>query len=192
VRQPAAGLLDQLRRRRVVVRPPVSRIVVLIRVEVEPRALFEHLFDADDRTVGSLHGIGKDDFGPECFEDSLALGRHVLGYAKPDAIALGRTNHRVSNTGIPGGCVQDDLVAGKRPRPLSFRNHSGCRPILDRTTGILPFGLGVELDIAKAVFKARQADQGRIANQINDGRGGTQEPWRGNGHIRLVQSGIIS
>ena len=141
-----------------------------------------------DPCIGSVKTIS----APNALQNPLALGRDVLRHAQPHAIAARRADHRVGDAGVARRRVEDDLVARQRARPLAVGNHPGRRPILHRAAGILPLGLGVELDVAQTRLEARQADQGRIADQIDDGGGRSGKPGSGDWHIRLVQSGIIS
>ena len=83
-----------------------------------------------------------------------------------------RANHRVGDAGVAGRGVEDDLVARQLSGPLAVRNHPRGGPVLDRSPGILPLGLRVKLDIPQTHLEARQADQWRISNQV-DNRG-----WR--------------
>ena len=186
MRQASARLLDDLRRRRVVVRPPVARIVVPVRVEVAIRLGREHRLRFDNRAVGTLHRIGKEDLGSERVQDPLALGRHVLRHAQPDAIAARRADHRVGDAGVPGCRVKEHLVVRQRARSLAIGNHARSRPVLHRAAGIPPLSLGVQLDIPQPALEVGQADQGRISDQIDDRGGRSKRAGSGNGHIRLV------
>ena len=68
--------------------------------EAEP-AFLAHLFDADDRAIGSLHRIGKDDLGAERLQDPFPLRSHVLGHAESDAVSSRGADHRVGDPGVP-------------------------------------------------------------------------------------------
>ena len=79
MRDAAVGLLPDLRRRRVVMRAPVERVVVLVGIEDavgiggEPPPRFAN------RAVGALERIGEDQLRPVGVQDAPALRRDVRG-----------------------------------------------------------------------------------------------------------------
>ena len=82
MRQSAAGLLDDLRRGRVVVRAPVAVVVVLVRVEIAIGILRVQPPRLADRAVGAFERIGQDQLGAERAQNQLALGARVLRHAQ--------------------------------------------------------------------------------------------------------------
>ena len=117
-------------------------------------------------SIGSVNTIS----APNALQDPLPLGRDVLGHAQPHAVAARGADHRVGDAGVARRGVEQDLVARQRARPLAVGNHPRRRPVLHRAARVLPLGLGVELDVAQARLEARQPDQRRISDQIDDGR----------------------
>jgi hypothetical protein len=77
-------------------------------------------------------------------------------------------DHRVGDAGVPGGGVEQDLVAGERARLLAVGNHPRRRAILHRAARITPLGLGVELDVAETRLETRQPDEWGVSDQVDD------------------------
>ena len=75
MRQPAVGLVDDLRAGALEVRLPVGRIVVLIGVEIAVRILHVDLADHADGAVGALVRVAVNRLRAVRFEDALALLR---------------------------------------------------------------------------------------------------------------------
>ena len=176
---------------RVVVRAPVPGVVVLVRIEIQVRLLRVHRLGLDDGAVRSFHRIGEHHLGAERLEDPLPLGRHVLGHAQPHAVAARGADHRVGDAGVPGGGVEQDLVAGQRARLLAVGNHPRRRAVLHRPARIAPLRLGVELDVAETRLETRQPDERGVSDQVDDRRDARGLPWGDDRHIRLFQSEII-
>ena len=56
--------------------------------------------------------------------------------------------------------------ASARPIASPSSNHPRGRAILDRPAGILPFGLGVQLDAGRLALEAVQPHERRAADEI--------------------------
>src|SRR5947208_4414335 len=99
MRNTAARLLEDLGRGGFVMRLPVRRVVVLVRVEVEVGIFGRDLAHAPDGAVGAFHRVAVYDLRAVGRHDALALTAHVRGHVTPGAIAPRRRS--------PGGRVAD-------------------------------------------------------------------------------------
>ena len=165
----AAGLREDLRPGRVVVRVAVRRVVVLVRVEVAIRIGLVDAPHLADRAVGPFQRIGEDDVGPVRAEDALPFGRDVLRDAQADAVTARRADHRVGDAGVAGGRVEDDPALLEAAGAFALEDHPQCGAILDRAARVLPLGLGVQLHAGGHIaFEAAQAHERRVADQVDN------------------------
>ena len=122
-----------------------------------------------NRAVGAFERIRKDQLGPECLQNELALGARVRGDAQLHFIAARRSNHRVRDAGIARRRVQNREAGTERARFLPLRNHARGGAILDRTARVLPFDFGANLDARTLLFELTETNERCAADQIEDG-----------------------
>ena len=167
VRHPAAGLPPDLRARRLVVRLPVGRIAVLVRIEVLPWVGIALGAAGEDRAVGLERRVGQHQFRAVGLQDPLALGRGVARQEEPDRIAVGGTQHRVRDSRVAAGRIDDRLARPQIPREGSGPDHVGGGSVLDGSSGIEVLSLSVDAD-GPGLRNAVQPDQRRVSDQIGD------------------------
>ena len=105
------------------------------------------------------------DFSQECFDLTVAGELRALG-EELDAKARQLDGHAESRV------------------TLGRRLSEALTTVLDRTARILPLGLGVELDAGRHPLEPRQANRGRLADQVKDRRRGFEghRGWDRQGH----------
>ena len=162
------GLLEELGPGRLVVRAPVGRITVLIRVEVGVRVLGVELLRHADRSVGSLQGAGPHHVGPVDAEQALSLLGDARRDAELDGISERRAEHGVRDPGIAGRRVEQGAAGPERPRAEAVEDHRGGRAVLHGSAGVLRFELGVDLD-ARMRLEPAETHQRGIADERPDG-----------------------
>ena len=146
VRDPAAGLGEDLRAGRVVVRPPVGIVVVLIRIEIAVGLGLIQPARLADRAVGSFHRVRQHQLGAVCKERALPLDRHVRGNAELHADAERGADHRVRDAGVPRRRIEQDLPGPEGAGSLTLGDHPRRSPVLHRPSRIQPLGLREDLD----------------------------------------------
>ena len=168
VRDPAAGLLPDLPGGGIPVRPPVGGVVVLIGFEVQTGVLLQYSPRLKNGTVGTFPGVGEHDVGSVCCQNGLTFARDTGGHGQTDRIPESSTDHGVGDACIAGGRVENHLAGSQTAVGKAFKNHAASRAILDGSSRIEGFELGVEGDPGWH-FRITQAQQRCIANLINDG-----------------------
>src|SRR3984893_3875021 len=161
-------LLPDLECGRVVVSPPVGLYVVLVGHEVPVRVFLVDGAGHANRTVAALHGVAVHDLRPVGMHELLALAAHVGRHHQLDAIALGRSHHRVRNPGVAAGVVDDDPVAGERTAPLAVLDHAQRRSVLHGPARVHEFDLGVDGGVRRVRLEEPHAQQGRVADAVAD------------------------
>src|SRR5580704_16737774 len=110
MRDAGASLPPDLLSGSAVVRLPIRRIAVLIRIEILFRLSRNNLMNAPDGAVGAFIARGDDEFGPQSIEDSLALVRSAVWQAKLHRIAKCCADRGVGNPRVAAGGVDDGLA----------------------------------------------------------------------------------
>src|SRR5580692_1077076 len=166
MRDAGAGLLPDLLSGRAVMRLPIRRIAVLIRVEILFRFGCDYLMNAPNCAVGALIAGSNNKLGTKSSEDAFALVRSAVWQAKLYAVAKRRSDHGVGNPRVAAGGVDDDLARAQSTAGQTRLNHAQRRPVLDRASGIAPLGLGVEFHVWKFAANSREPQERRVADQL--------------------------
>src|SRR5271169_6640641 len=124
MRDAPAGLLPNFLRGSTIVRLPVRRIAVLIRVEIPFRVGRDDLMDATNCAVGALIAGGNDESGPQSTKDALSLARGAIRQAKFHRIAERCPDHGVRNSRIAAGGIDDGLAGSKSAAGQAGLNHA--------------------------------------------------------------------
>ena len=95
VRDPAIRLIQQFDGGRLVMRAPIGRIVVLVRIKVPIGIAGEQSARFQNGAVAAFHRIRQNQFGAVNLEQPLALGGDVRRHAEPDPDAARGAEHRV-------------------------------------------------------------------------------------------------
>src|SRR5260370_23481958 len=123
----------------------------------------------------------------------FALHRGVSRRAQLHLVALVARDHGVGDAGIAASGVQNYFVAGELAGTLAIQDHVERRPILHRTAGIEEFSFAVDLDARKVACDAFHANQGRVADELqqfrrNETRGKGWRDGGSDGHKDLIYS----
>src|SRR3982751_4486992 len=142
---------------------PIGRVVVLVRVEIFIRPPGLQLRGRDLGAIGSAKRVGFDDFSSVELKDPLSCEASISRQRKRYAISANRADHRVGDTSVAAGGVQDRFVWGKLAGRLAGDYHRQSGPILDRAARIQMLGLCVNFDIVRKVSSnAPQTDKRRV------------------------------
>ena len=164
VRDAPAGLGQDLDGGRVVVRPPVGLVAVLVGVEVALGLEREQPPRLADGAVRSFERVGPDDVGAVDVEQPLALARDVRRHAQLDRVAQGGAQHRQRDAGVAGRGVEQRLAGHQRAGAQALADHRGGGAILHRPARIARLELGVDLD-PRVGLDAAEPGQRRVADQ---------------------------
>ena len=163
---PTARLLPDFRRRAVIVRLPVGRVGVLVRVEIPLRVLGEDAPRLADGAIGTLQRARQHQRRAVRLQDPLSLLVGILGQAEFHGIAPSGADHRVGDPGIPGGGIQDRLVAGQAPGVLAVQDHVERGAVLDRAGRVVPLRLGQHAQRQDVLSHTPERQQRRVADQV--------------------------
>src|SRR5579864_1617847 len=94
-----------------IVRLPIGRIAVLIRVKILLRIGSNNLVNSPDRAVRALITRSDNQFGPKSAKDAFALVRGAVRQAKFHRIAKRRCDRGIRDPRIPAGSI-DNRLAG--------------------------------------------------------------------------------
>src|SRR5271165_3599326 len=144
MRQAGAGLLPDFLGGSAVVRLPIRRIAVLIRVEILFRVGRDDLVNAPNCAVRPFIARGDNELCTQSTEDAFALVRSAVRQTKLHAVAERRADNGVSDPRVAAGGVDDDFVRAQGTASQTCLNHAQRRPVLDRASWIAPLRLGVE------------------------------------------------
>src|SRR6185503_12383431 len=159
-------LLEQLRRRAVVVRERVRLIPVLVG-HVVRSVLLGHLERELDRAVGALGALGVDDLGAVHLQELRALLRDVVGHDDLDRIALARADHRERDAGVPRGRLEDRLAGQDRSGLLGGLDQRPRDAVLDRAGRVMRLERGPDA-YAGLWRKALELHERRVADRLHD------------------------
>src|SRR3712207_3581136 len=166
VRDLAVRLLPDLRRRRLVVRPGIGRIRVLVRVEVLLRLLGVEPPGLPDGPVGALAGVGQDEVNPVGAQDLLALLARVLRHAQPHPVAQSGPDPGVGDSRVPARRIENSLLRRQSAAPLAVPDHPQRRTVLDRPARVVPLCLAEDAYPGHLGRDARQLQERRVAYQL--------------------------
>jgi hypothetical protein len=182
-------LLDDLGARRLVVRAPVRRVVVLVRVEIAIGVGVVNPARLADGAVAAFHRIGQHHLGAVGAQQSRSFGRHVARQAEAHAIARAGGEHGVGNAGVAGRGVEQHPARYEGAAPLAVEHHGQRRAVLHRSAGIRRLELGVQLD-TRLRLEAAQPDERRAPDERGnrrvrqrDGRGWCRHNKKARGRL---------
>ena len=115
-------------------------------------------------------GAGDVHLGAERLQVQHLLGRHLVGHDQDDAIALGPRHQRQAEAGVAGGRLDHGAAGLQAAVALGGIDHRQADPVLDRAAGVLRFELQEQR--AGAGVEPRHAHQRRVADELENGRGG--------------------
>src|SRR5215203_283761 len=187
VRYLAGGLLPDLRRRGLVVRARVGRVGVLIWVEVPLRILRVHPSRLPDSPVRALAGIGQHEIHAVGSQDLLPFLAGVSRHAKLYLVAERGPDPGVSYARVAAGRIEYGLSRRKGARLLAVPDHPQCRPVLDRSTRILPLRLAENSDARNLRRDARQLKKRRVADKLRYVR--PRSPINPSNHVGINYTG---
>ncbi len=115
-------------------------------------------------------GAGDMHLGAQRLQVQHLLGRHLVGHDQDDAIALGPRHQRQAEAGVAGGRLDHGAARLQAAVALGGIDHRQADAVLDRAAGVLRFEL--EEERAGAGVQPRHAHQRRVADELENGRGG--------------------
>src|SRR5580700_3152157 len=166
MRDAPAGLLPDFLCRGEVVRLPIGRIAVLVRVKVFFRLGRNYLMNPPNRSVRAFVTRCDDKLSAKRTEDAFALMRSAVRQAKFHRIAKRRADRGVGNPRIAAGGINDGLARAESTASEAPLNHTQSRTVLDGSSRIEPLRLGKEFHIRELAADRRQAQQRSVADQI--------------------------
>ena len=113
-------------------------------------------------------GAGDDHLGAERAGVQDLLARHLVGHDEDGAVALARGDQGKPDAGVAGGRLDDRAALLQAPVRLGGVDHSARRPVLDRAARVCRFEL--QEQPARAQVEARDLDERRLANEVEDAR----------------------
>ena len=134
----AAGLLPDLRARRLVVRLRVRHVRVLVGLVAARDLLGEPVGDGVValRRVVLDGGRGDHDLGAVRAQHRDLLLAHLVGHDEDAAVALERRGDREADAGVAGGRLDDRAARLELPVALGRLDHRHPDPVLDRAAGV--------------------------------------------------------
>ena len=159
-------LLEDLRRRAVVVRVRVRLVAVLVR-HVVRGVRAGHLERHRDRAVGALVAGRVDDLGAVHLQQLRALGRDVVGHDDLERVALARADHRERDAGVAGRRLEDRLAGRDRAALLGVLDQRPRDAVLDRAGRVVRLELGPDAD-ARLGREPLELDERRVADRLDD------------------------
>ena len=167
---------------RVVVRAPVERVVVLVRVEVPLRVGGKPAPRLADRAVRALERIGQHQLRAIRPQHALAFRRDVVRHAQPHRYAERGAEHRVGNAGVARGRVEQGLARRQRAAGQPLEHHPPRRPILHGPARVGELRLAVELDAGLVQLDPVEPDERSAPDQVEQRRGATCRGKQGGRH----------
>src|SRR5438552_16189646 len=93
-----------------VVSLPVGVVGILVGIKIFVRLTSVDFASRSNRSVRAVARIGVDNVGAIGMQDALALRRNVLRHTQRDRKAFGGSDHRVGDSGVSAGGVEQSLV----------------------------------------------------------------------------------
>src|SRR5436190_2818949 len=144
---------------------PVRVIVVLIGIEVPVGIFLGKLARNSLRSVGSLKRICLNDLGTETSLDMFSRVARILRQGKRHVVATRRSDHRVSNSRVAAGRVENCLVERQLAASLAGEDHCKRRTVLYGTARIHIFSFRPNrYAVGKAFGNAAKPDQRRVSD----------------------------
>ncbi len=170
VRDPAVGLLPDLRPGLLVVRLRVGQVVVLVRL---PRVRHVALEARRHRVVrprilGLDVGRADDHFGAERLQRVDLLLRLLVGRREDALVALDDGGHGEAHAGVAGGAFDDRAARLQLAGALGVLDHLDRHAVLDRVAGVEGLHLGVDGALDHAPGDVVDADQRRVADGVEN------------------------
>ena len=162
----AFGLGPDLIGRGAIVSEPVLIVAVLIGVEVTLGLGCGELAGLADGTVRAISGRSPDDFRTVSGEILFALGRDVGGNAEGDGEVEGGAEHGVGDPGVTTGGVEQAGPPAEEIAAQSVDDDGRCGAILNRATGVEPFGFAEDLDAWEVACELVQSHEGCVADAL--------------------------
>ena len=159
-------LLDDLRRRAVVVRVRVRLVPVLVG-HVVRRVGRGHLQRHRDRAVGALVAGRVDDLGAVHLQQLRALGRDVVGHDDLEPVALARADHRERDAGVARRRLEDRLAGPDRALLLGVLDQRARDAVLDRARRVVRLELRPDAH-AGLGREPLELHQRRVADRLDD------------------------
>ena len=164
----AVELLEDLRRRPVVVGARVGRVPVLVGHVVRGVG-GGHLERHRDGAVGALVAGAVDDLGAVHLQQLRALGRDVVRHHDLELVALARADHRQRDAGVARRRLEDRLARLDQAAGLGVLDHRLGDAVLDRAGRVHRLELGPDAH-ARLGREAPQLDERRVADRLDDVR----------------------
>src|SRR5690606_11809716 len=123
----------------------VGLVAVLVGEDVAVGVGRDEVADVADGAVGPGVGVAFDDGGAIGGEDLLALDRGAAWHDEFDRETDGGAKHGVGDAGVSGGGVDQHLASLKFAAGEGGADDAEGGPVLDRASGIGPFGLQPDL-----------------------------------------------
>src|SRR5579883_1442907 len=160
----SAGLLPNFVCCRTVMRLPVRRVAVLVRVEILLRVLRHRFAHSPDGSIHLLIGWCEDEIHAVGRKDSLALDRGVFRYIKPHGIAERRADHCVGDSRVPARGINDCLALPQLTGGNPALDYAQGRTVLDRSARIEPFGFCEKRYVREVGCNPAEPQERRITN----------------------------
>ena len=168
VGEPAACLLQDLHRRRLVVRAPVVLVAVLVAEEVAVGVGLVPAVHLAQRLVVALEGVRVHEPGAVRQHPLLPLGAGVVGDHDLDGVADDPADHRVGDSRVTGGAVEDGPAGLEAAVGQGAEQHPEHRPILERAAGVERLQLDEHLDPGQLVTENVERHERRSADGPQD------------------------
>src|SRR5215213_7025018 len=187
VRDLAVRLLPDLGCRRLVVRPRVGRVGVLVGIEVALGILGVEPPRLADGPVRAIPRVGQDDLHTVGAQDLLSLLAGVLRHTQLHPVAERGPDPGVRYPRVPARRVEDGLLGRQRARLLTVPDHPQRGPVLDRPAGVVPLRLAKNVDAGGLGRDARQLQERRAADKLRHAR--TRPPINPSNHVGIDYTG---
>ena len=108
------------------------------------------------------------DVGAVRLQYALAFHRDVLRYTERHRKSFGRTDHRVRDSSIAAGRIQQDLTRSEFTATARLGNDVGSGTIFHRTARVVPLCFPQQFDSWQIVPHAPEPKQRSVANMIQE------------------------
>src|SRR5262245_56384020 len=165
VRDAASGLLQDLDRRRLVVRPPVVLVAVLIAEEVVVRVGLVAAAHLAERLVVAEERIGERERCAVGEHPLLALGARVVGDHDLDRDSDDPPDHRVGDARVARRAVEHGLAGLELAVVERAQEHPQHGPVLERAPGVQRLHLREHLDVRQLAAQHVDRHERRVADR---------------------------